>query len=798
MRTTTARSVIVARALLTAILSATLALAAWLVPAAAESGWSSGDLGRFGDPATGGRSGTETTTVSLGPGRQATLSKLGGPDGPTLIQPGPVPGHEAVGPASGVFVSTGPAGTVISGLGAGATTQTLDMAPAPARPPRGAKLDLSAVARDGRATHGVVMLFDVRTGRTQVTRNVSAVDPGVPCSTDVFAESNCAVVPAGTYAALAWVWTMPAEVPSEYQPVTMQSLSLVGSPELLITRDRAMTFDARRAVPIKVRTPKSTAPAYQGLREFGFTRIAANGQRFQSSMNPIEVVDDTFYVEPSAAVRSGQLTTVTRMVLEAPPIEVRLGGRKLGARYYESVSFADRASEFPVLDGSARLPVVDAGTATEADLAGVDLEGAAAVVRRDRSRSVGEQSVAAAKAGARLVIIGNDRPGDDPYPGGVGVKLLSPTVRVGQGDAKRLLAAAGKRSIDVAGEPASDYRYDLVIKTDRALGHPTDFRFSDEQLTVQDRVLYGMPTRSSTFSESAFHWQPGDEIVVSTPGPFRQGPRHRTDYRIPDPDTRWSFSSSLPEVYDGLQFPSDPELPMRLANPGVKQTFPTGSRTRVESGVGPIAATYVEPVQRWGDELLVAINGFGDQAGNKGETYTDESGVKSRLEITADGVVVGETTALPIGIGRVPAGPSTIAIDYRLDNPQPWAELSTSTRQTWTFPSDTETGDQPVALPVIMPSWDADLDLRNRMAGTELGLRLHHQNGATTPYAEVSVEVSHDDGGTWRPATVIEQGRGDYTVRLPPGRGYVSLRLAAADEAGSRIDQTIIRALGQR
>ena len=57
----------------------------------------------------------------------------------------------------------------------------------------------------------------------------------------------------------------------------------------------------------------------------------------------------------------------------------------------------------------------------------------------------------------------------------------------------------------------------------------------------------------------------------------------------------------------------------------------------------------------------------------------------------------------------------------------------------------------------------------------------------------VRVDASYDDGATWRKAKVVKTGN-RWRVTLPPGTGYVSLRLRADDTAGSAVDQTVIRA----
>ncbi len=59
----------------------------------------------------------------------------------------------------------------------------------------------------------------------------------------------------------------------------------------------------------------------------------------------------------------------------------------------------------------------------------------------------------------------------------------------------------------------------------------------------------------------------------------------------------------------------------------------------------------------------------------------------------------------------------------------------------------------------------------------------------------LTVEVSYDDGRTWRPARLVGGG-GSWTATVvhPVRAGYVSLRANAVDQAGNAVRQTIIHA----
>jgi hypothetical protein len=71
--------------------------------------------------------------------------------------------------------------------------------------------------------------------------------------------------------------------------------------------------------------------------------------------------------------------------------------------------------------------------------------------------------------------------------------------------------------------------------------------------------------------------------------------------------------------------------------------------------------------------------------------------------------------------------------------------------------------------------------------------------GRTTPPSviEPSIEVSYDDGASWRRAPVAADASG-WVAHLehPRGTGYVSLRTSTQDMDGNAVEQTLYRAYG--
>ena len=738
--------------------------------------------------------------VGFGDGDRARLTTADDA-GHRILEPLP----RADGTTPGLIVTTDGRATTLEAADSDAAPVTVGGSTAPLTTRAAAadelvELRFDVLDRFGRPGIAHVNVFDVEAGAFSAYRTLPG-DPAAECTSGSSSPAPCILVPPGTYSLMALVTTMPEDQPSTERTLTIQNLSLVGDPEVQVTEDRTVTFDARRANRVEVRTPGArTTTADGGALEVGYTRAAANGRSIKVYQRPSITMDSHFYMQPTAAVQAGDLQTLTRIRLEAPDIELsspRTGD--LRPEYYDPVWFSDVSSHYPVYDGHDRLRVVDVGHATTDDLAGRDLRGALAVAERSDDLSVAEQSNRAAAAGAELVAISNDGPGDNGDPNGTGTLLEVPTVRLthAEGAALRDLGPADR--VTVHGESVTPYVYDMVLKEKGSIRESptyTAVRGEDGNLSEQIREFHGQPTVASTYSEAAYPWQPGDAFAVSTLFPVRGGAQARPEYRLADPDTRWSFATATPETTYNALFPRDPVQRMTLSDPDLR-TYAAGERVRKPVGAAPITAGPhpLVPFERSGDRMRVYLAGFVDAAGNHGAPYTDSSGMSTHLVIRADDTIVGETTARPQGTAQLPAGDSRVSIAFTADNPQAWNELSTRTETEWAFDSHSVPVGEAVVQPAILADYDVDVDLRNRARSRTFGLTLSHLDGSdAATIDDVTVEASYDDGQTWRPTILRREDDGGHRVVLPGGDGFVSLRLHAADAAGSELDQRIVRA----
>ena len=105
-----------------------------------------------------------------------------------------------------------------------------------------------------------------------------------------------------------------------------------------------------------------------------------------------------------------------------------------------------------------------------------------------------------------------------------------------------------------------------------------------------------------------------------------------------------------------------------------------------------------------------------------------------------------------------------------------------------------------------MPLLQLDYAVVTDMAGNapggpqHLGLTPSHLAGAVGAgqLTGAALEVSFDDGVTWRNVTLTREGGTWVAGFIAPTTGFVSLRATASDSAGNKITQEIIRAYGLR
>ncbi|MEO3748295.1 S8 family serine peptidase [Plantactinospora sp. B5E13] len=349
--------------------------------------------------------------------------------------------------------------------------------------------------------------------------------------------------------------------------------------------------------------------------------------------------------------------------------------------------------------------------------------------------------------------------------------------------------------VDEEGSPAgSPYLYQLGWFRDGGLftGLTRTIRPAD-LATVRSRYA-----RHVTAPDSGA-WT-GDTAIL--PGVIESGwtalmpfttPFERTDYFNTDGGVQWDrMFEEWVRGEDGWE-----ETFSFYEESGLRYRPGTVTRAQWNQGVfGPSLAQPRWPeawVSRLGDEILVAPPMFGDGAGRPGGSRIDSASVT----VYRDDVKIGESPETG-GIFEVPAAEAGYRVEVKAERGAPFTH-STRVEGTWTFRSGHVTGEEPARLPLSSVRFSPPLNQANaaptgRWFGIPVSVERQPDSGAAG-VRSLKVDVSYDDGRTWRKATVLAfGGSGVVLVQHPDRAGFVSLRADATDRAGNTVRQTVIRA----
>ncbi|MEJ3741987.1 S8 family serine peptidase [Actinomycetes bacterium KLBMP 9797] len=225
------------------------------------------------------------------------------------------------------------------------------------------------------------------------------------------------------------------------------------------------------------------------------------------------------------------------------------------------------------------------------------------------------------------------------------------------------------------------------------------------------------------------------------------------------------------------------------------KSYQAGRVYRDEWAAAPLGPAFWPDgsIARLGDEIFVDLALYGDRAGHPGLSVTDAS----RTALYRNGELVSETDCSGCGMFEVPAGRA----NYRLEvaDSRSIGDLTTQVSAAWTFRSGHVAGEEPAYPPASVVRFTPKLDAAHAApagAAFEIPVSVLRQPGAPSAGVKrLSVQVSYDDGKTWRAASLRKVGdEWIASVRHPQGAGFVSLRATAVDTGGNTVTQTIIHA----
>ncbi|MFC4853545.1 S8 family serine peptidase [Actinophytocola glycyrrhizae] len=258
------------------------------------------------------------------------------------------------------------------------------------------------------------------------------------------------------------------------------------------------------------------------------------------------------------------------------------------------------------------------------------------------------------------------------------------------------------------------------------------------------------------------------------------------------PDVPWD--ASFDEMADPAAYP--PVTGIYQTEP---RTFRAGRTTTETWNLGVFGPAFPRSpyagdfAGRLGDDTRFSLSLFGDQ-GRGRSGYGTSAGSTTLLR---DGEVVAEEPYVGSLQAFLPPERAEYTLRTTATRPAP-ARLSTEVGAEWTFASGHSAGEDPVFLPLLAVRFAPELDDRNAApAGKRFTIPVYVQrNGSDGEGAGApAVEVSYDDGKTWRAAKVT-RGHGQWKAQVahPADAEFVSLRSSVSDRDGNSQRQTVIRA----
>ncbi|MFE5796883.1 S8 family serine peptidase [Streptomyces sp. NPDC056503] len=561
-------------------------------------------------------------------------------------------------------------------------------------------------------------------------------------------------------------------------------LGFMAAPEVVLDRDREITLDGRRLREIRAEVEKRTETR-QLLMEYD---REANGVSYTDIVQ-VPPAYDSIFAAPTEPVANGTFEYRTVWRLGKPLLEASVGGDRLADLRPQAGA--------ALLEGRHRLRLADAGTGTPAEYAGKDVTGKAVLVRLAPGADPAEVAQTAQDAGAKALLVTDDAAGRLMKWFGTASYEDRPlaVATVDRADAARLAAgAAHGRRIDLTGTRFTPYVYDLSEGHPGRIGTDLVYRPGDRDLATV-RSTFRAPTKRAELG-GEFRYSVTDTFPIGVG--FKEWigfPAERTEYVSTGAGQTWHESVDLGES---------------LEQRGGLSVYRGGSTARLD-WFGPVWHPWLGTGLGWGQErrgndLRFNTPGWGDSGTDHtgfGNVWSDPT-MTQYTEVYVNGVRVDRKTSSGAYAWDAPAEEATykVVTDTALD-PARW-RLGAKGHSEWTVRSAETPLDRITYLPMLNLGFDLDTDLYGDVrAGSRVPVGVSAQYVAdatgTGTITGAGLEVSYDDGATWKQVGLRRSGRdAAWTgeLRIPSGAASVSLRASAADDQGGTVRQELIHAVG--
>ncbi|GAA3079561.1 S8 family peptidase [Streptosporangium carneum] len=530
---------------------------------------------------------------------------------------------------------------------------------------------------------------------------------------------------------------------------------LVVIPELKVDRDLEVLLDYRRTSPVTV---KVSEPAEQvGIFTY-FTHRAFGSREISQGVMNFDVVEG-LNVSPTRPVGEGTFEFASRWQLTAPKISARVAGSPYPMGFLGGSPGVEGRHLWRLVQGTGgargKVAVLDDPSVGWGDAA--------------------EAAVAAGAVAAIIVMTPDDALGRGWNPGRVSLPI--PVMLIANDHGQRLLEQVrkGHTLLDISGTTASPYLYDVMQVSG---GH------------VPDKIVHEVSNRNTARVDTEYHhtggfgWAKEQRFGWRPWQAYSLGNQMETQRIVRTPSRRAEHVSANGSFWQHIvnhQFTWDDMNRLRDGLTEPPRAYQPGQRIG-ESWHAPVVRPaipdWLTPSTRTGDTLEIRVPEFVDASGHASRAGVDNDGVSARL--LRNGELVEERED---AWGAFPAVPQEA--EYRLElstkrTSEQWTR-AIATETSWTFRS--KRGQQ------VLPLLQVDYDVRPGL----LGFAVRHQKGVSgLTVKDLRLELSYDDGATWRRQPVLPLGHGRYSAVVL--RPRPSLRVTAADSGGNQIRQTVIRA----
>ncbi|TCC40419.1 peptidase S8 [Kribbella speibonae] len=539
-----------------------------------------------------------------------------------------------------------------------------------------------------------------------------------------------------------------------------EQVSLFTDPNIVVSKDSEIVIDARKAVPIKIETPKPSEQqavlSYYVHREYGNGRSISHGVMHFSTVQQVNVT-------PTKPVKDGSFEFSSRWQLVAPLVQASIPGVSGPL----DINLLHRS---PSYEGKKRFRLV---TSLE------DAKGALVVLDSDDED---EQIKAAAAAGAAAVILVRPadwgawtvwRPVGDREP----IPAMVTTFKDGQKLVDRV--RRGKATIDLTLTTSSPYLYDVQQVSTGFIPAQIVYKVTGAN-SARITTRYADNGGFNWAKEQRFGWRPWQEYSWNDSQRFVETPKVREEW-VTSGDSLWQHRVSHLYTWDTMN-------PLGSGMTSVPRSYRNGSSDETWFGpvVRPAAAPGIQST-RTGDRLSLRIPSFVDAGGH----YTIGEATKDSATLSRNGQVVAE---LPDAWEDVitSSDNATYKLDLsteRIDKEGEW-NWGTRTETSWEFRSAKQADDKATPLALQQVAYTVPVDLTGRVSART------HVVGFESPRASsLQAWASFDEGKTWKRLVVIG-ALGHYLAVVPNAHDTVSLKVAAKAPNGSKITQTVIRAYG--